>query len=105
MSNWWFDNQNVNNLKGVVGDETNPIILPDVTIIQFLLELPLARTDFQLLVPTMLPAEQERLNGIVAMNPRVLQEDPSPDPQVVDDKFMAVQNTMGVFHDPNRRRR
>lgn len=102
--NWWFDNQGVNNLKGVENDPTNRIILPDDSIINFLLRSPQARRDFQALVPTMLPDEQERLNGIVARYPRVLFDDPMPDPQVVDDRFMASQNKPGFF-DPNRRKR
>lgn len=104
MGNWWFDNQNVNNLKGVPGEDGNRVILPDETIIGFLLNNPTARRDFKAIVPTMLPAEQARLNGIVARNPRVLEKDPNPDPQVIEDRFMAQQNIPG-FHDPNRRKK
>jgi len=104
-ANWWFDELGVNNLAGVPGDDSNRVILPDATIVQFLLGNPQARIDFQALVPTMLPEEQDRLNGIVARNPRVLQKDPDPDPQVVDDQFQNTLNRQGVFYDPNRRRR
>jgi len=52
----------------------------------------------------MLPDEQVRLNGIAAKNPRSLFDDPEPDPQIVDDRFMAALNKPGFF-DPNRRKR
>jgi len=104
MANWWFDNQNINNLKGVPGDDSNRVVLPDDTIIGILLQNPLARADFALLVPTMLPAEQVRLNGIVTRNPRVQEKEPNLDPGIQEDRFMAAQNIPG-FHDPNRRKK
>lgn len=103
--NWWFDDQGVNNLKGVPGDDSNRVILPEHTIVQFLLDEPQARIDFQTILPTMLPTEQDRLNALIARNPRVLQKDPCPDPQVVDDRFQNTLNRQGVFYDPNRRKR
>lgn len=69
-----------------------------------MLSVPIARRDFLLLVPTMLPEEQVRLNGIVARNPRVLEPDPELDPGIQSDRLMAKFNIPG-FHDPNRRRR
>jgi hypothetical protein len=104
QGNWWFDNQNVNNLKGIPDDPVNRIILPDETIIEFLLALPIARRDFQIIVPLMLPEEQTRLNGIVAKNPRCLTDEPDLDAGIQSDRVMAQFNTIGV-HDPNRRRR
>lgn len=103
--NWWIDNQGVNNLRGVYDDPDNPLILLDDQIIQFVLSNPQAQRDFFALVPTMLPGEQERLNGLVSSYPRMEIPNPYPDPQVIDDRFQARQNTTGVFFDPNRRRR
>lgn len=103
MANWWFDNQGRNNLAGVPGDPSNPAVLPDHVIIDLLIRVPIAKRDFQALVPTMLPAEQVRLNGLAARNPLTLQPFPFND-QRIDDVFMAVQNRPGI-HDPNRRNR
>ena len=104
MGNWWIDNQGINNLKGVPGDPTNRVVLPDESIIGFLISVPLARSGFKLLLPTMLPAEQVRLNGIVARNPRVLFNEPELDPGIQADRLMASFNIPG-FHDPNRRKK
>lgn len=101
--NWWFDNQNRNNLSGIPGDADNPAILPDHVIVDFLLNIPIAKQDFKVLVPTMLPEEQVRLNGITARNPLTLQPFTFND-QHQSDVFMSLQNTPGV-HDPNNRRR
>lgn len=92
-----------NNLAGVPGSLTNPPILPDSSIIEFLLTIPIARQDFRVLVPTMLPEEQDRLNTLVAMNPRTMKDYPMDD-QVIDDIFMRGQNSPGI-RDPNKRRR
>jgi len=100
--NWWFDDMGRNNLSGVPGTD-NPPILTDDRIIEFLIMNPLARLDFQAILPTMLPQEQERLNGIVAANPRTLIGYPIDD-QVIDDRFMRSLNNSG-FRDPNRRKR
>jgi hypothetical protein len=101
--NWWVDNQGRNNLAGIPGDPDNPAVLPDYLIVDLLINIPLAKTDFQLLVPTMSPAEQVRLNGLVARYPITLQPFPFNDQQV-EDRFMASQNVPGV-HDANRRKR
>jgi len=102
--NWWFDNQDRNNLRGVEDDPSNRPILPDAMIIEFLLQNPNARRDFRIIVPLMLPDEQTRLNGIVARNPRVLSAEPNLDPGIIEDRFQASQNRPG-FRDPNRRRK
>jgi len=101
--NWWFDDQDRNNLAGIPGDPDNPAILPDHIIVEFLINVPVAKQDFQTLVPLMLPMEQARLNDLVARNPIALQPFPFNDQQI-DDRFMASQNVPGV-HDPNRRRK
>lgn len=101
--NWWYDNQGRNNLAGIPGNADNPAILPDHVIVDLLIRVPLAKHDFLVLVPTMLPEERVRLNDLVARNPIALQPFPFND-QRVDDIFMASQNVPGV-HDPNNRRK
>jgi len=103
MANWWFDSQGRNNLAGVPGDPDNPAVLPDYLIVDLLINIPIAKRDFQALVPLMLPAEQSRLNALIAANPLTLQPFPFND-QRIDDVFMASQNRPGI-HDPNRRNR
>jgi hypothetical protein len=101
--NWWYDNQGRNNLAGIPGDPDNPAVLPDYLIVEILINVPIAKLDFQRVVPLMSPAEQERLNGLVARNPLTLQPFPFND-QRQEDLFMASQNRPGI-HDPNRRRK
>lgn len=105
MANWWFDEQGINNLRGVPGDPDNRPVLPDATIVQFLVENPQARIDFKAVVPTMLPAEQIRLNGLVTRNPRVLFAIQINDPQIESDIFQNTLNRQGAFFDPNRRKK
>lgn len=102
--NWWFDtNGTRNTLKGVENDPANPIILTDDQIITFMLEDPQARIDFLTVLPTMLSTEQDRLNAIVAANPRIVMENPLPDEQTYDDYFMKRINGPVCSFDPNRR--
>ena len=103
MGNWWFDNQERNNLSGIPGNPDNPAVLPDDVIVDLLINIPIAKHDFYLLVPTMTAAEQTRLNDLVARNPISLQPFPFNDQEQAD-AMMASQNTPGV-HDPNNRRK
>ena len=58
---FWINGEAQNMLKGVAGDTTNPLMLTDEYIVNFLLRIPDARVSFDRLYPTMLPAEQARL--------------------------------------------
>lgn len=89
---WWYNNSGLNLLKGVEGDTDNPIRLPDATIIQFLRTIPAARDSFNRLVPTMLPEEQDRLRGAIAVSATYM----LPDYKQAEDRFQARQNTVGV---------
>lgn len=100
--NWWFDDQGRNNLAGIPGDPDNPAVLPDAVIVDLLINIPIAKKDFEALVPNMSPDEQQRLNDLVARYPITLQPFPFNDQQV-DDTFMKLQNNV-VAYDPNNRR-
>jgi len=102
-NNWWFDNQERNNLAGIVGDPTNPAILPDHIILDLLISIPIAKEDFLKIVPLMSAPEQARLNGLIDRCPLALQPFPYNDQQI-DDRFMKGLNTPGV-RDPNRKRK
>lgn len=65
-SEWWFNEAGDNMLKGVEGDPDNPIRISDEDIVDFLMHIPQARFSFDRLLPTMLPAEQDRLNYVVS---------------------------------------
>lgn len=88
---WWFNNAGLNLLKGVAGDESNPLRLPDESIIQFLRNIPAARTSFNRLVPTMLEDEQIRLRAIASGSAKYLTSE-----YLYADNEQAVQNRMGV---------
>jgi len=64
VSEWWFNNSGQNLLSGIPDDEANPPKLSDSMIQQHLRRIPAARESFERLLPTMLPEEQERLNGL-----------------------------------------
>ena len=92
MSEWWINNSGLNLLKGVAGDATNPIRLPDAQIIDFLRRYPAARESFNRLVPNMLADEQTRLRAFAAGSAQFMQ----PDYKAAEDAFQANQNKNGV---------
>lgn len=92
MSEWWYSNGNVNLLKGVKDDTSNPPRLTDAAIIDFLRRIPEARESFNRVVPTMLPEERERLEAIATGSARYVQ----PDYKKVEDDFQARLNKAGV---------
>lgn len=89
---WWIDNVGRNTLRGVPGDLTNPPILPDDYIFDFLRRIPEARESFNRLYPTMLPEEKERLDSI-AQGALYVQ----PDIKATEDAFQRSQNAAGIF--------
>lgn len=88
---WWFNNSGLNLLKGVAGDEGNPLRLPDESIISFLRSIPAARVSFNLLVPTMLEDEQIRLRAIASGSAKYQTSE-----YLYADNEQAMQNRMGV---------
>lgn len=91
LMEWWFNNSGLNLLKGVDGDEENPIRLPDASIVAFLRSIPAARASFNLLVPTMLEDEQVRLRAIASGTAKYI----TSEYQYADNE-QAMQNRMGV---------
>lgn len=88
---WWFNNSGQNLLSGVVGDTSNPIRLPDATIVYFLRINPDARRSFNRVVPTMLEDEQLRLQQLAVSAQYLV-----PDYTAVEDNFQSKQNKMGI---------
>jgi hypothetical protein len=86
---WWFTENGTNNLKGVEGDEDNPILLSDEYIYDFINQIPAARESFFRLLPNMLPLERERLQRIAASAPEV-------DPRVESDAIMKKWVSAGI---------
>lgn len=93
--NWWIDVSGRNTLRGVPGDDTNPPILGNDIILSLLNRYPDARLGFKALLPTMLPAEQERLNSLLATNPYAFKS-PQVDPQTESDRIQRAWNTRSI---------
>jgi len=91
MGEWWFNNSNLNLLKGVEDDDDNPPRLTANYIIHFLRTIPAARASFERLVPNMLEDEQTRLRGLIS-SANLIQ----PDYKAVEDAFQAAHNKVGV---------
>lgn len=91
MTEWWYSQGNVNMLKGVEGDTSNPPRLTDAQILDFLRRFRVARESFNRLLPTMLPEEQERLDRL-SMSAKYVQ----PDYKKVEDDFQSRFNKAGV---------
>lgn len=89
---WWIFDNGTNSLKGVPGDVTNPPVLTDGQIFDFLRHIPEARKSLNRLYPTLLPEEQARLDPII-QGAKFLQ----PDDKAASDLFMRRQNTDGIF--------
>jgi len=101
MSLWWYSKSGQNMLKGVIDDPTNPIVLPDEFILDFLSKIPKARFDFVTIFPTLLPEEQTRLQDIIDRNPfvktKIIQED-SENSKLFEDRLNSGPiRTTGVL--------
>lgn len=94
VTNWWINSNGKNALKGVEGDPTNPILCSDGDIVYFLQEYADAYLGFFMIVPTMLPEEQARLNNLVLENPIV--NTPQENPSDVDERIQRAWNTRGI---------
>lgn len=88
---WWLNNSGTNLLKGIVGDESNPALLSDAFIIDFLRRYQAARVSFNRLVIGMLPEEKERLAALAAQAPEIY-----IDPQLQSDAIQVKWNRAGV---------
>ena len=89
---WWFNNSGENLLKGVEGDESNPIRLSENLVVYFLRLIPEARESFNRVVPTMLEEEQLRLQAMAATSAKFM----LPDYKKTEDDFQSRQNKAGV---------
>ena len=69
--NWWVKDNGVVTLKGVDDDDDNPPILTAEEIAYFLRTSGDARLAYNEIYPTLLPAEQDRLDAIIEDNPRM----------------------------------
>ena len=103
MSYWTFNSKN--GLKGVEGtdvdgndcnngriyipDPVNPIVLTDVQILNALETSHRARRDFEVIYPTLLPEEQERLSNLIKNNPRL--STLNVDENIVNDRIQAKE--------------
>lgn len=84
----WVDN------NGQPGDPTNPMLLEDDFILHSLRTIAKARQDFFLMLPSLLPQEQDRLNNLIERCPFVLT--PAKDPRDRADDLMKKFNTAGI---------
>ena len=89
---WWLTKSGDNLLQGVPGDATNPPLLTDDMIVEFLMQIPESRASFDRLVPNMLPEEQARLailtEGAVSLTPLLR--------DTIADNFQHRFNTSGI---------
>lgn len=103
---WTFDNRNglagyastietlPDGRKVIVLNPENPAVLEDAFIINALQTSPKARNDFNIIFPTLLPGEQERLSNLLTDNPRESLLD--TDPQTYNDNIQKYDVTAGV---------
>lgn len=94
MPNFWINAQGTNTLKGSHEDPRNKPFLPDYLILEFLREQQAARDGLTALLPTMLPEEQERLNALIASDPRCMVGEEYD--QIVEDKYQNKMNDLRI---------
>ncbi len=66
--NFWINNNGINTLKGVPGDLDNRPVLQDETILKAFRSSQIARDDLCVLLPSLLPEEQDRLTSLFNEN-------------------------------------
>ena len=89
---WWYDDTGTNLLKGVEDDTDNPIMMEGDMIIDFLSTIPAALESFNRLVPTMLVAEQNRLNILAIGIPKYTYRNE----KIFHDNLQRIWNRAGV---------
>jgi hypothetical protein len=94
-TNYWIGDDGVNNLKGVEGDALNPIRCADEFILYAIMQSQKARQDFNIMLPTLLPDEQIRLNDLLDANP-FTKTTMVEDPINTSDSFQSGLNKAGV---------
>ena len=102
MNEWWITHNGINMLSGLDyfneetgmydNDPTNPARLNRYDIIEFLKTIPLARSSFDRLYPTMSDEEKVRLDEIAKASKYMMKE-----PQSVEDTFQKRVNTQGIY--------
>lgn len=93
--NFWINDNGVNTLKGVPDDETNPPRLPDFHILNALQRTQKAQDDFNKMLPSLLPEEQERLNTLTDDNPFLTKL--ISDETITGDEVQKTFNTIPVY--------
>lgn len=78
----------------IVPNPENPAVLEDAFILSALQMSPKARNDFNIIFPTLLPEEQERLSNLLAENPRISLLE--TDPQTYNDNIQQYDVSAGV---------
>lgn len=91
-SEFWINDNGQNMLKGVAGDTSNPIMLPDEWVVDFLLRIPDARASFDRLYPDLLPGEKTRLEVLrsTAASQMILDE------VTASDRLQLTLNRSGI---------
>jgi len=103
---WTFDNRNglagaastievlPDGRRVIVPNPENPAVLEDAFILSALQMSPKARNDFNIIFPTLLPEEQERLSNLLAENPRISLLE--TDSQTYNDNIQQYDVSAGV---------
>lgn len=78
----------------IVKNASNPAVLEDEFILYSIQHVPQARSDFNRLFPSLLPEEQERLNNLIELNPRLSL--PEIDSQTYNDMVLARAMDQGI---------
>lgn len=94
MSNFWLNAQGQNTLKGSETNPSNPPVLDDIVILEFLKLYPNSRKDFYALLPTMLPEEQYRLETLIEEHPSVMKSEEYQ--QIQEDNFQKGMNNLRI---------
>lgn len=94
MSNFWLNAQGQNTLKGSDTNPSNPPVLEDIVILEFLKIYPDSRKDFYALLPTMLPEEQYRLETLIEAHPSVMKSEEYQ--QIQEDRFQSGMNNLRI---------
>ena len=92
--NFWVDDNGRNTLKGILGDPDNPAVLTDAFIVNGLNRTLKAVEDFNKILPTLLPEEQDRLNALITENPLLVKTLPL---ESADDTLQRSFNAVPVY--------
>ena len=92
---WWVED-GINYLEGDPEDPSNPVRLSDQMILEFLVIIPAARAEFNILYPSLSSGAKTRLTTLIEEHP-FIRNNMFVDPKDREDNFQKALNSGPIW--------